>query len=36
MKLEGRVHSLPERRITERAAWACPGVTRVENKLRIR
>lgn len=31
--LEGRVHSLYEKRAAERAAWAAPGVRAVEDRL---
>jgi osmotically-inducible protein OsmY len=34
--LEGDVHSLSERQIAERAAWAAPGVRRVEDRLQVR
>lgn len=33
--LEGRVHSLFEKRAAERAAWAAPGVRAVEDRLSI-
>ena len=33
--LEGRVNSLTERRIAERAAWAGAGVRRVDDRLTI-
>jgi osmotically-inducible protein OsmY len=33
--LRGRVRSWAERHDAERAAWAAPGVTRVENRLRV-
>jgi osmotically-inducible protein OsmY len=33
--LSGRVHSLVEREAAERAAWAAPGVTQVEDRLLV-
>lgn len=33
--LRGSVNSWAERRAVEKAAWAAPGVTRVENKLTV-
>lgn len=33
--LTGRVHSLSERTAAERAAWAAPGVTRVDDRLLV-
>ena len=33
--LEGKVHSLSERRAAERAAWAAPGVRNVQDRLSI-
>lgn len=35
VRLSGRVHSLHERRTAERAAWAAPGVTRIEDDIVI-
>lgn len=35
VRLEGEVHSLHERRAIRKAAWAVPGVTRVEDGLRV-
>jgi osmotically-inducible protein OsmY len=35
VKLEGIVHSWPERAAAENAAWSVPGVTRLESNLRI-
>lgn len=34
--LEGNVDSLSDRQIAERAAWAAPGVRRVEDRLTVR
>jgi osmotically-inducible protein OsmY len=31
--LSGQVHGWHERQIAERAAWAAPGVTRVEDNI---
>lgn len=33
--LEGRIDSYADRRIAERAAWAAPGVVRVDDRLRV-
>ncbi|MDP4006218.1 BON domain-containing protein [Methylobacterium sp. NEAU K] len=33
--LEGRVHAWHERDVVERAAWAAPGVTAVEDRLAV-
>ena len=33
--LSGNVHSFAERQEAERAAWAAPGVTQVEDRLTI-
>jgi osmotically-inducible protein OsmY len=33
--LKGKVHSWAEKREAERAAWAAPGVTRVDNRLNV-
>jgi osmotically-inducible protein OsmY len=33
--LSGRVHSLGEREAAEQAAWAAPGVTKVEDRLLV-
>ncbi|MFN7606715.1 MAG: BON domain-containing protein, partial [Hyphomonadaceae bacterium] len=33
VKLSGKVHSSYERRLAESAAWAAPGVNRVENNI---
>ena len=33
--LEGKVHSLSERRAAERAAWAAPGVRNVQDRPSI-
>jgi osmotically-inducible protein OsmY len=33
VKLSGKVHSSYERRLAESAAWAAPGVNRVENSI---
>jgi osmotically-inducible protein OsmY len=33
--LEGRVKAWYERGVAERAAWSAPGVTSVEDKLRV-
>jgi osmotically-inducible protein OsmY len=33
--LEGKVHSYAERRAVENAAWAAPGVKRVEDRLQV-
>ncbi|MGV6394111.1 BON domain-containing protein [Pseudomonas caspiana] len=35
VKLEGKIHMLGERTIVERAAWATPGVRRVEDHLML-
>ena len=35
VKLSGKVHSGYERRIAERAAWAAPGVNRLEDNIMI-
>ncbi len=35
VKLAGKVHSGYERRIAERAAWAAPGVNRIEDNIMI-
>ncbi|MGN6376569.1 MAG: BON domain-containing protein [Sphingomonas sp.] len=35
VRLSGRVHSLHERQVAERAAWAAPGVTRIEDNIVI-
>lgn len=35
VKLSGKVHSGYERRIAERAAWAAPGVNRIEDNIMI-
>lgn len=33
VKLAGKVHSWHERKVAERAAWAAPGVTQVEDRI---
>lgn len=33
--LEGKVHSLTERRVAEQAAWAAPGIREVRDRLSI-
>ncbi len=33
--LRGKVHSWAERKEAERAAWAAPGVTKVDNRLSV-
>jgi osmotically-inducible protein OsmY len=35
VKLSGKVHSGYERRIAERAAWAAPGVNRIEDNIMV-
>jgi osmotically-inducible protein OsmY len=35
VKLGGRVHAGYERRIAERAAWAAPGVNRIEDNIQV-
>src|SRR5690606_6617010 len=35
VRLEGKVHSLSGRYAAERAAWAAPGVRKVEDHLRV-
>lgn len=35
VRLAGRVHSLHERQVAERAAWAAPGVTRIEDHITV-
>ena len=35
VRLEGTIHSWPERAAAENAVWSVPGVTRVESNLRI-
>lgn len=35
VRLAGKVHSLHERQVAERAAWAAPGVTRIEDNIVI-
>ncbi len=35
VKLGGRVHHQYERRVAERAAWAAPGVDRVEDNIEV-
>jgi osmotically-inducible protein OsmY len=35
VKLAGKVHSGYERRIAERAAWAAPGVNRIEDNIMV-
>ena len=35
VRLEGKVHLLRERELVERAAWAVPGVSKVEDYLLI-
>jgi osmotically-inducible protein OsmY len=35
VKLGGKVHSWHERQIAERAAWAAPGVNRIEDNIMI-
>jgi len=35
VRLSGRVHSLHERQVAARAAWAAPGVTRIEDNIVI-
>lgn len=35
VRLGGKVHSLNERQVAERAAWAAPGVTRIEDNIII-
>lgn len=35
VRLAGKVHSLHERQVVERAAWAAPGVTRIEDNIVI-
>jgi osmotically-inducible protein OsmY len=35
VRLGGKVHSLNERQVAERAAWAAPGVTRFEDNIII-
>lgn len=35
VKLSGKVHSGYERRIAESAAWAAPGVNRIEDNIMI-
>lgn len=33
--LEGKVHSLAERRVAEQAAWAAPGIREVKDRLSV-
>lgn len=33
--LEGKVHSLTERRVAEQAAWAAPGISEVRDRLSV-
>lgn len=35
VKLSGKVHSRHERKIAERAAWAAPGVNRIEDNIMV-
>jgi osmotically-inducible protein OsmY len=35
VKLSGKVHSGYERRVAERAAWAAPGVNRIEDNIMV-
>jgi osmotically-inducible protein OsmY len=35
VRLHGAVRSWPERQQVERAAWAAPGVTRVDNEISV-
>jgi len=36
VRLEGTVHSWPERKVAQRSAWFAPGVTAVVNDLHVR
>ena len=33
--LEGKVHSLSERRVAEQAVWAAPGIREVRDRLSV-
>ena len=33
--LEGKVHSLAERRVAEQAVWAAPGIREVRDRLSV-
>jgi osmotically-inducible protein OsmY len=35
VKLGGKVHASYERKVAERAAWAAPGVNRVEDNILV-
>ena len=35
VKLEGKVHSWHERQLAEQAAWSAPGVTAVDDRIRV-
>lgn len=35
MQLDGKVHSWTERQIAKRAAWAAPGVNKIENNITV-